>query len=258
MVRLSISSRALFVLIFLAASTQEKTFGQTHFVDCFRLTGSNATVLIPTSASLLLNGSPLSKGSELALFTEDGLCAGVVVWEEKSTGFAVWGDDSQTGDRDGFAAGEALTFRVWNAATAREYDSRKTDTEVAFGDSQPFFTQESVYIEDAVYELRSLTISGDPTSSEEESVPSEFTLHPNYPNPFNPSTTIRYELPQPAFVQITIYNAAGAQVDRLFAGTMLPGAHEVRWNAEGLPTGTYFFRIQADNQTKTQQLVLLR
>ena len=84
-------------------------------------------------------------------------------------------------------------------------------------------------------------------------LPTEFRLQPNYPNPFNPETTINYTLPQPAEVQLTIYNMQWHEVRRLIQTTKSAGYFSVRWDArDNLGTvatsGIYFYRIEIKSQ----------
>jgi len=83
------------------------------------------------------------------------------------------------------------------------------------------------------------------TSVEEISLPDRFALHQNYPNPFNPSTTITYELPVESRVHLTVYNLIGAQVATLVNQLQPAGAKSIQFSADGLPTGAYFYKIEA-------------
>ena len=88
--------------------------------------------------------------------------------------------------------------------------------------------------------------------------PKEFSVDQNYPNPFNPSTTIRYGLPHRSAVHLTVFNTLGQHVSTLAEGEQEAGYHEVSFDAPGLPSGVYFFRLQAGDFVQTRRLVLLR
>ena len=94
-------------------------------------------------------------------------------------------------------------------------------------------------------------------------VPTEFALHNNYPNPFNPITTINYDLPQDGSVRLIIYDVMGREVTRLVNGFTPAGYHSVRWDArnkmgENVSAGVYFYHLQSGAFVKTQKMVLLK
>jgi len=94
-------------------------------------------------------------------------------------------------------------------------------------------------------------------------IPVEFALHPNYPNPFNPTTTIGYDLPVNAKVNIAIYELLGKQVTTLVNETQLAGTKSIIWDATdatgtAVTSGVYFYRLQAGNFQKTGKMVLLK
>ncbi len=88
--------------------------------------------------------------------------------------------------------------------------------------------------------------------------PRSFSLLQNYPNPFNPSTAINYQLAAGSRVSLRVYNILGEEVEMLVNGYQQPGEHSVRFNAAGLPSGVYFYRIQAGRFTSTKKMLLLR
>lgn len=89
-------------------------------------------------------------------------------------------------------------------------------------------------------------------------VPAVYTLGQNYPNPFNPSTTIRYGMPERAHVSLAVYNTLGQQVATLVQGEQEAGYHEARFDASGLASGVYLFRLQAGSYMQTRKLCLVR
>lgn len=88
--------------------------------------------------------------------------------------------------------------------------------------------------------------------------PGSFGLLQNYPNPFNPSTMIRYEIPGSARVELKIIDALGREVAELVNAEMPAGRHEIRFNAQDLPGGIYFCRLQSGSYSRTRKLVLLK
>jgi parallel beta-helix repeat protein len=89
-------------------------------------------------------------------------------------------------------------------------------------------------------------------------VPTEFALHNNYPNPFNPTTNIRYDLPVAGYVTLKVFNTLGQEVAVLAEGFKPEGRHMVTFNAQGLPSGAYFYQIRTEQFTKTMKLILMK
>ena len=89
-------------------------------------------------------------------------------------------------------------------------------------------------------------------------LPHEFILCQNFPNPFNPSTVIKFVLPKDGFVQLEIFNSLGQECASLIHERMLQGEHVVTWNAEGLPGGAFFCRLRYGAFVDTKKLILLR
>jgi hypothetical protein len=89
-------------------------------------------------------------------------------------------------------------------------------------------------------------------------LPAAFELGQNYPNPFNPSTVIKFALPQAAHVTLTIYNLLGKEVAVLVDETLPAGRYEKQWEARGLPSGVYLYRLQAGSLMQTKKLVLMQ
>jgi hypothetical protein len=87
-------------------------------------------------------------------------------------------------------------------------------------------------------------------------VPQKLRLYKNYPNPFNPATTIRYSLPKSDFVTFKIYNLVNQEVVILSNTYQIAGDHQITWTAAGLPSGLYFFRLQAGEFSETKKLIL--
>jgi hypothetical protein len=89
-------------------------------------------------------------------------------------------------------------------------------------------------------------------------VPSRADLHASYPNPFNLATTIRFDLPAPADTRLTVFDVLGRRARVLLSGLRPAGRHEVRFNATGLPSGVYFYRLRAGDYVETKRMVVVR
>jgi len=103
-----------------------------------------------------------------------------------------------------------------------------------------------------------------PTATEPENqLPEKYKLYSNYPNPFNPTTTIKYDLPEQAKVTLKIYNSLGQEVTTLVKSKQKAGTQSVTWdgtNESGVSvaSGIYFYRIKTENYVKTKKMALLK
>ena len=98
-------------------------------------------------------------------------------------------------------------------------------------------------------------VSVRPTS---RAVPENYQLSQNYPNPFNPATEIAFSLPKAQFVTLEVFTILGAEVATLVNEAMAPGEYSVRFDAAGLPSGLYFYRLAAGGFTQTKKMTLIK
>jgi hypothetical protein len=106
--------------------------------------------------------------------------------------------------------------------------------------------------------MRSDTLLVSVKDRQPSSTPLEFALSQNYPDPFNPSTTINYSLPKASHVKLKVFNALGQEISTCVDKTEEPGYKSVEWNASGVASGVYFYRLQAGDFVHTKKLLLLR
>jgi hypothetical protein len=88
--------------------------------------------------------------------------------------------------------------------------------------------------------------------------PAEFRLYQNYPNPFNPLTMIKYAVPKRTRVKITLHDILGQEVMKLVDEEKVAGFYELRFNAQNLPSGIYFYKLNAGKFTQTKKMTLMR
>ena len=89
-------------------------------------------------------------------------------------------------------------------------------------------------------------------------IPETYALRQNFPNPFNPSTEILFDLPEGAMVSLVVYDVLGREVARLIQEELRAGTHRARFDAGYLPSGVYFYRIQAGDFHSTHRMTLLK
>jgi hypothetical protein len=100
-------------------------------------------------------------------------------------------------------------------------------------------------------------------AAKESILPLDFALHPNYPNPFNPVSTIRYDLPQASEVSLIVYDILGREVARLVDDYMEPGYHRTQWNGRNsrgreVPSGIYITRLVTPEYSNSIKMLLLK
>ena len=117
---------------------------------------------------------------------------------------------------------------------------------------------ENIEYNDIIAQVMSVTNVNEPTE-----LPREYALSQNFPNPFNPTTTLRYDLPEQRFVHLTIYNQLGQPIRTLVNREESAGYKSVVWdardnNGKQVSTGIYFYRIEVNGFTQTRKMVLLK
>jgi hypothetical protein len=85
-----------------------------------------------------------------------------------------------------------------------------------------------------------------------------FKLYNNYPNPFNPVTSIKFDVPKKTFVNIEVFNAIGQRVSQLVNMDLPAGKYNIDWDASAYPSGIYFYRIVTSGFTDTRKMVLVK
>jgi hypothetical protein len=93
---------------------------------------------------------------------------------------------------------------------------------------------------------------------DESEIPKKFALYGNYPNPFNPTTTISFDLSSREQVRLTVYDALGKEVAVIMHGDLAAGTHEAVFDARSLSNGLYVYRIAAGSFVETRTMVLLK
>lgn len=120
--------------------------------------------------------------------------------------------------------------------------------------------ENSIYVGTAAGVVWSRSVSGIPTSvgEKQRSVVNGFTLEQNFPNPFNPVTSITFSMNTPGMVSLTVYNILGEQIAVLVNDNLTSGFHSVRFDASSFASGIYFYTVRTQNVIETKRMVLLK
>ena len=89
-------------------------------------------------------------------------------------------------------------------------------------------------------------------------VPTEYALFQNFPNPFNPTTSIRFALPRLSRIQLTVYDNLGREIKKLFDGDLGPGLHEIPFDGSTVASGVYYYRLQAGDFVETKKCLVIK
>ena len=100
--------------------------------------------------------------------------------------------------------------------------------------------------------------SEEPINGLQEELPEEYTLSANYPNPFNPETTIKFSVPEMAPVELVIFDLLGRRVSTLVDQVMIAGQYEIRFDGSDLPSGMYFYVMKTPEHVMSQKMILLK
>ena len=127
-----------------------------------------------------------------------------------------------------------------------------TDKIVESGQSYDYRLADVSYAGEKVY--HALNVLGVAVTE----IPEEFALFPAYPNPFNPVTTISYQITEPAFVKLSIYDISGRLVEKLVSENKKSGYYSVNWNADRVGSGIYFYRINAGEFSSVKKCLIVK
>ena len=143
--------------------------------------------------------------------------------------------------------------------------------EIGFVEGKGTTSEENFYsyndrnLEKGFYSYRLVQIDYDGSRTEAGSVdvevnpyPSEYSLKQNFPNPFNPTTTIEYSIPEAGFVTIKIFSSTGEEIKRLVNDYISAGSYSVNFNASELPSGIYFCRMESGEHTVVKKMMMVK
>jgi len=97
-----------------------------------------------------------------------------------------------------------------------------------------------------------------PVEKETDYIPTDFVLHQNFPNPFNPSTTISFSIPSEGFVTLKVYDVIGREIKTLVNEKRAVGKYEIHFDASQFTSGIYFYKLKSGNYIQTKKMILLK
>jgi hypothetical protein len=220
------------------------TFGVQNITG---FNGSYGVATLHHSSEALIEGDSLKR---VSLTTNTATKIISDIYSTALQGIAITADDKYA-----FVVGSFNKVVVDLASNTVIQTFTAGGTSVAtMSDGSRFFVTDSYNGTVRVY--KKLNPSG--VEDDHNSVPFAIALEQNYPNPFNPSTNISFTLPSKTFVLLKVFNLLGEEVATLVNEELPPGTHLHQWNAGAMPSGVYFYRLQAGSFTETKKLLLLR
>jgi hypothetical protein len=221
-------------------------------------TGVSHTIIVPLNSGPQIAGVALTAGDCIGVFYDSSgtmACAGYTIWNGGSNAaIAAFGDDATTAQKDGFNTGEVIRWKIWRQTDAHVYTGQAAY--LAPGSLGGIVTDTSRYVSNGISAVAAL--SGSLTGVGTEAGPNRFTLGQNYPNPFNPSTVVSCQLPVAGHVRLVVYDLLGKEVAVLMNGELPAGEHRFTFDAAGLASGVYLYRITAGEHTAMKRMVLVR
>jgi len=227
-------------------------YTQVHFINnnTGYITGTNLTgaVILKTT----------NQGSSWnTIYTRDSLILeGINFYGESGVGIA-FGEKYYTGDNYVPSVLRTVNFgETWSLQTINESAPNVNVTSSSMVDKYNYYITGGTFQEGRIYH----TNNGGSTSVNNTLAikPSGFSLSQNYPNPFNPATSIKFTVPAKSNVNMKIYNALGKEVAEIINEVKSQGIYEVKFNAENLPGGVYYYKLFAGDLSETKKMILIK
>lgn len=211
-------------------------FAQNHFTFTSN-TGNNMTVLVKAAIKPTIEGSALSNGDEVGVFSPSLLCAGAGVWNGQNLAITVWGDNDQTPAVDGMSAGEILTFKIWEKSASKEVLAS-----VTYESGGPKYSADGIAIL-ASLASQSTSIAAPKTNQSK----GDLCMQGN---------SIKFQLKHETKVAIDIFTIDGK---KLFERKAFCRAGEHGFDLSGLPVspGKYFCRFEWGNAKTIRTIFVL-
>lgn len=245
--------KPIIIIIFFSTLLLSQT--TTNFFK-YKTTGINATIAITTLANPNVNGISLDVGDEIGVFNASGTCCGAIVWKKSNDAIIAQGDDPMTTEIDGFKEGELMNFRIWVKKSNKVYNAK-----VQYNASEPYKT--GFFYSNGIYYLLDITGYTSSTNIYENIIPEKFLVYPNYPNPFNPTTNIKINIPQKSHLTIEVYDINGNQVNIINDSFLQPGEYIFKWDSRDkymnlVSSGVYFYKVKVNENIQIGKMLLAR
>ncbi len=211
----------------------------SHHFGVPEVTDNSAVILFPANVV----GNVLRPGDEIGIFDNRGKLCGSGVYEDKNLAITVFGDDNLSKEKDGFVPGEQFLVKIYSQTLATEFNYVKVR----------YLNGDGTYQVNGINIVSSLNVDSYKFKGN-----AELEVLSNYPNPFNPTTTIAYNLQKTQVIRISLYNILGQLVSTLVNGVQSEGVHQLEINGTQLPSGVYEVVFQTGSAYKTIKIELVK
>ncbi len=153
-----------------------------------------------------------------------------------------------------------LIAKMRLATSAESFSDAGLNLKLRTGPENPY-SKVFAYIDDQITDVTNMeevAIDNFSTGSEVSSLPNEFALQQNFPNPFNPTTSINYDLPVSSMVTLKIYDITGKEIATLVNEQKNAGIHNISFDGSNFASGVYFYRIEAGEFTQVKKMFLIK
>jgi len=218
--------------------------GNEYMFEQFAATQSDQYQITKTGVShpILIESieGNVSVGDEIVAYANGDVVGAIKVIDLNSPALLVaWeGYENYNISLDGYADGDNIDLRLWSYADNSEKHVEMDLNNYHYG-STPLTT-------------------GNLIVTDELAVPENFALSAAYPNPFNPTTTVNYRIPQDSNVKVEVYAMTGQLVTELVNQNQIAGYYQITWNAGTQPSGIYFVKLTAGNFSQIQKVMLVK
>ena len=188
--------------------------------------------------SATIGGEPLDEEDLIIAYNGD-VIVGSRYWYGETTDVPAMGYDPNNYGKytDGYCeTGDRVTFKVLDASTG-ELIKMEADGDIIWENNLIWYVE---------------------TLKNVIAIPVDFHLGKPYPNPFNPVTTIDYDVPMDCEIELSIYDLRGRLVEQLISGYIKAGYYEIQWNAGTAASGIYFLRMVTPDKAITQKMILMK
>ncbi|UCF62679.1 MAG: T9SS type A sorting domain-containing protein [bacterium] len=209
------------------------------------------------------NGIPVCTSGNIqdwSSIISDGSGGAIICWEDQRQGALETDIYAQRLDASGIPQWEANGVAIVTASNMQSAPQLISDGSggafITWEDQRAGSFQNDIYVQWVDQQGNLAGVVG--IEHENFGLITDVYLYQNYPNPFNPVTKINYQLPINSHVVLKVYDIIGREIMTLVNRTMLPGKHQVLWDASDMPSGIYYYTIQTEHYRATRKMILMK